>query len=118
MAKYLVLIYGNERTWAEAPAAWHQANAVRHQAFIASAGSAILGANELEPTARAVSVRAGASGSASVTEGPFLETKEIVGGYYLLEAADLAEAIRLAAQIPEATAPHGGVEIRPIVPIA
>jgi len=45
-------------------------------------------------------------------------TPEIVGGYYVLEAADLDEAIRLASQIPEATAAHGGVEIRPIRPIA
>jgi hypothetical protein len=118
MAKYLVLIYGDERAWADAPAAWHEANSLRHEAFHASAGPSILGANELEPAARAVSVRADKSGKASVTDGPFLETKEVVGGYYLLEAADLAEAVSLAAQLPEATASHGGVEIRPIVPIA
>ena len=114
MAKYLVLIYGNEQTWAEAPAAWHEANSVRHQTFIASAGPSILGAAELEPIAHAVSVRRSSSGKPSVTDGPFLETKEIVGGYYLLDAPDLAEAIRLASQIPEATGTHGGVEIRPI----
>jgi hypothetical protein len=118
MAKYLVLIYGNEQAWADAPADWHQANSLRHEEFHAAAGTSILGANELEPAARAVSVRAGKSGKASVTDGPFLETKEVVGGYYLLEAADIGEAIRLASQLPEATAPHGGVEIRPIVPIA
>jgi hypothetical protein len=118
MAKYLVLIYGDERAWAEAPAAWHEANSLRHEAFHASAGSSILGANELEPVARAVSVRAGRAGKASVTDGPFLETKEVIGGYYLLEAADLSEAVRLASELPEASAPHGGVEIRPIVPLA
>jgi hypothetical protein len=117
MAKYLVLIYGNERAWADAPAAWHEANSLGHQAFHASAGPSILGANELEPVARAVSVRAGKSGRASVTDGPFLETKEVIGGYYLLEAADLAEAVSLASQLPEATAPHGGVEVRPIMPL-
>jgi hypothetical protein len=115
MAKYLVLIYGNEQAWAEAPAAWHEANSAVHGALHASAGAAILGANELEPTTRAVSVRRGASGRPSVTDGPFLETKEVVGGYYLLDAPDLDEAIRLASQLPEATADHGGVEIRPIV---
>ena len=115
MPKYLVLIYGNEQTWASEPAAWHEANAARHQAFIAAAGSSIVGANELEPAARAVSVRADASGKASATDGPFLETKEVVGGYYLLDAPDLAEAVRLAGLIPEATATHGGVEVRPIV---
>ena len=114
MAKYLVLIYGNERTWAELPSEWHAANGARHQALIASAGSAILGVNELEPAARAVSVRADAAGNPAVTKGPFNDTAETVGGYYLLEAPDLAEAIRLASLIPEATASHGGVEIRPI----
>jgi hypothetical protein len=114
MPKYLVLIYGSERTWAEELPAWHAANAVRHQSFIRSAGHSVLGASELEPTARAVSIRADSSGKRSVTDGPFLETKEVIGGYYVLEAADLAGAIELAGQIPEATATHGGVEIRPI----
>jgi hypothetical protein len=116
MPKYLVLIYGNERTWAGQPQAWHEANAARHQAFIAAAGPAIVGANELEPTARAVSIRADSTGKASATDGPFLETKEVVGGYYVLDAPDLAEAVRLAGQIPEATSTHGGVEVRPIAP--
>ena len=114
MAKYLVLIYGNERTWADLPAEWHEANAARHQQLIASAGPAILGVNELEPPSNAVSIRADSSGNPSVTKGPFHETAEIVGGYYLLDAADIDEAIRLASMIPEATASHGGVEIRPI----
>ena len=115
MAKYLVLIYGNERTWADLPEDWHAANAARHQELIASAGSAILGVNELEPTSHTVSVRADALGNHVVTKGPFQQSPETVGGYYLLEAPDLSEAIRLASLIPEATATHGGVEIRPIV---
>lgn len=114
MAKYLVLIYGNERTWADLPAEWHAANAARHQALIASAGRSILSVNELAPTAQAVSVRGDAAGNASVTAGPFHQTPEIVGGYYLLEATDIEEATRLASLIPEASAEHGGVEIRPI----
>lgn len=115
MAKYLVLIYGNEQTWADASVAWQEANAAKHQAFINSARSSILGVNELEPAARAVSVRRGRTGKPSVTDGPFLESKEVIGGYYLLDALDLTEAIRLAGQIPEATDSHGGVEIRAIV---
>jgi hypothetical protein len=114
MAKYLVLIYGNERTWADLPPEWHDANGARHQALIASVGPAILGVSELEPTANAVSIRADSSGKPSVTKGPFNETPEIVGGYYLLEAPDVDEAIRIASMIPEATASHGGIEIRPI----
>jgi hypothetical protein len=114
MAKYLVLIYGNEQAWADLPAEWHAANGDRHQALIASAGRSILGVNELEPPSHTVSIRADPSGKPSVTEGPFHETPEIVGGYYLIEARDLGEAIGLASRIPEATASHGGVEIRPI----
>ena len=117
MAKYLVLIYGNEQAWADLPPEWHEANAARHQALIASAGPAILGVNELESPSRAMSIRRDSSGKASVTEGPFHETPEIVGGYYLLDAPDIDAAIRLASEIPEATATHGGVEIRPIAPL-
>jgi hypothetical protein len=110
------LIYGNERTWADETPEWQAANAARHQAFIAAAGRSVAGASELEPVARSVSVRRGASGGPSATDGPFLETKEVIGGYYVLDAPDLAEAVRLAGLIPEATATHGGVEIRPIAP--
>jgi hypothetical protein len=115
MAKYLVLIYGDEQAWAEAPEAWHEANARAHGVFHAAAGSAIVSANELDPIARAVSVRRGPRGGPSATDGPFADTKEVIGGYYVLEAPDLAEAVRLAGQLPEATASHGGVEVRPIV---
>ncbi len=114
MAKFLVLIYGNQGAWDDLPAEWHAANAARHQELIASAGPAILGVNELAPAAQAVSVRADESGAPAVTNGPFHQTPEVVGGYYLLEAPDIDEAIRLASRIPEATAAHGGVEIRPI----
>jgi hypothetical protein len=118
MAKYLVLIYGNEEAWDALPPEWHEANGARHQALHASAGKAILGANELERSAKAVSVRGDADGKPIVTHGPFADTTEFAGGYYLLEAADMAEATKLASQLPEATAAHGGVEIRGIVGMA
>lgn len=114
MPKYLVLIYGDEQQWAAAPAAWHQANTRSHEEFHNVAGAAIVTANELEPTTRAVSVRRGPAGRPSATDGPFIDTKEVVGGYYVLEARDLSEAVELAGQLPEATATHGGVEVRPI----
>jgi hypothetical protein len=114
MSKYLVLIYGNPQSWADAPEEWHRANADKHTAFHAEAGDAVVGGLELEPIGSAISIRAGRAGRPAVTNGPFLETKEVIGGYYVLEAADDAEAIRLAGLIPEATAPHGGVEIRPV----
>jgi hypothetical protein len=112
MAKYLVLIYGNAQTWADAPEEWHRQNADKHTAFHAEAGAAVVGGLELEPIGAAISVRAGKDGRPAVTNGPFLETKEVIGGYYVLEAAGETEAIRLAGLIPEATAPEGGVEIR------
>jgi hypothetical protein len=77
--------------------------------------AAIVSGNELERTARTVSVRADSAGRRSVTDGPFMDTKEVIGGDYVLEAADLHEAVELAGGIPEATATHGGVEVRPIV---
>ena len=114
MAKYLVLIYGDAQTWADASEQWQAENEAGHAAFNAAAGRAVLGGNELETADRAVTLRVNSSGRPSRTDGPFLETKEVLGGYYLLEAADLDEAIRLASDIPEASAPTSAVEIRPI----
>lgn len=114
MAKYLVLIYGDEQKWAEASDEWNTANGQRHGAFVAAAGDAVIGGQELEPTAMATSLRPDSTGRPAVTDGPFVESKEAIGGYYVLEAPDLDEAIRLAGQIPEASTESCGVEIRPI----
>jgi hypothetical protein len=78
--KYLVLIYGDEQKWAEAAPEWHEENAERHRAFIAAAGRVVLGANELEPTTNAVTLRSTSGGRPHPSDGPFLETKEAVGG--------------------------------------
>ena len=114
MPKYLVLIYGDEQKWAQASPEWNQANGEAHRSFIAAAGAAVLAVNELEPAVMAVTVRSDAAGRRQVTDGPFLETKEVIGGYYLLEAADMDEATALAGRIPEASAPFSGVEVRAI----
>jgi hypothetical protein len=63
----------------------------------------------------ATTLRTDGAGGVTTTDGPFLETKEAVGGYYLMEAADLDEVLALAARLPEVHAGHSGVEIRPIV---
>jgi hypothetical protein len=115
MSKYLVLIYGDEQVWGTASAEWNAENERRHGEFAAAAGAALLGGHELQRTNAAASIRADDSGEPQVTDGPFLESKEVVGGYYLLEAPNLEEAARLAALIPEASAPTGGVEIRPVL---
>jgi hypothetical protein len=114
MAKYLVLIYGDEEKWAAASPQWNQENVEGHRAFNAAAGAAVIAGNELERTAKAVTWRSDSAGRPHTTDGPFLETKEVVGGYYLLEAANMDAAIVLAGQIPEASAPFSGVEIRAI----
>ena len=66
----------------------------------------------LEPTATATTVTT-ASGELETLDGPFAETKEILGGFYILECADLDEALKYAAMIP--TADHGKIEIRPVM---
>lgn len=114
MAKYLILIYGDEQKWDARTAEEERANSEGHEAFRAAAGAGVLGGHELESTTTTTSLRADATGRLMVTDGPFVETKEVLGGYYVLEASDLDQAISLAGQLPEVRAGHSGVEIRPI----
>ncbi|MFD9127981.1 YciI family protein, partial [Kitasatospora sp. NPDC059571] len=74
--------------------------------------AAVLGATALHHPDPATTVRADGSGGFAVTDGPFAETKEALGGYYLVEAADLDEAIALAKDLPDDFG--GGVEVRPV----
>jgi hypothetical protein len=114
MAKYLVLIYGDEKEWATMTPAERQRIEAGHRRFVAAADAALLDGHELMAPATATSLRRGPAERPTVTDGPFLETKEVLGGYYLLEAADLDAAIALAGLLPEVAASHSGVEIRPI----
>ena len=111
MAEYLVLIYADERAMEGAdPSAW-QAMRAGHTAFGESRAGSLRGGNALQPSGTATSIRAADGGGFTITDGAFAETKEALGGYYLLEAADLDEAIALAKEVP---APFGGVEVRPV----
>ena len=74
------------------------------------ASGALVGANQLQPVDTATTVRV-RNDETLVTDGPFIETKEALGGYYLVEAADLDAAIAIAKDIPM---PFGGVEVRPV----
>jgi hypothetical protein len=111
MSEYLILIYENESNYPgpEDPG-WGQLMA-GHQKFGENNAASLRGGNALQPTATATSIR-GKGDDFTVTDGPFAETKEALGGYYLIEAADLDEAIAIAKQVP---APYGGVEVRPIM---
>jgi hypothetical protein len=115
MAKYLLLIYGDDQRWAAMSAEERRELDEGHRAFQAAAGSAIVGGHELEPAPIATSLRTDPTGRLTTTDGPFLETKEALGGYYVLEASDLDEVIGLASRLPEVSAGHSGVEIRPVV---
>jgi hypothetical protein len=111
MAQYLVLIYEDEAAWAGAGSDMFDQMFKEHQTFGANNAAAVQGGNALQPTGTATSIRKDAGGTVTVTDGPFAETKEALGGYYLIEAADLDEAIAVAKQVP---APFGGVEVRPV----
>jgi len=111
MAEYLILIYGDEAALGKADAESFNVMMKGHQDFGERNAAALRGGNALQPTATATSVREDSSGGFAVTDGPFAETKEALGGYYLIEAADLDEALAVAKQIPM---PAGGVEVRPI----
>jgi hypothetical protein len=111
--KYLLLIYGQESDWFNLAPAQTGAMMAEYGKFTEEINSQgkNLGSNRLKPVASATTVRV-RDGKRVVTDGPFAETKEQLGGYYLVEAADLDEAIAIAAKIPAAR--HGSVEVRPI----
>jgi hypothetical protein len=111
MAQYLVLIYSNEASWATTDEAFSAKIHDGHNKFGEKHGAALRGGNALEPTMSSTSLRANASGEFVTTDGPFAETKEALGGYYVVEADDLDAAIAIAKDIP---APFGGLEVRPI----
>ncbi len=111
MAEYLVLIYEDERGWENAAPETFSQLLAGHQAFGEKHKGCIRGGNALQPTGVATSIRKDAAGGFTITDGAFVETKEALGGYYLIEAADLDQAMRIAKDVP---APFGGVEVRPI----
>ena len=112
--KYLCLIYENEKEWEKLPPAESEAIMNEYFAFTndIQASGKLLGGEALQPTATATTVKV-RNGKVSTTDGPFVETKEQLGGFYLIEANDLNEAIQVASRIPSAR--FGGVEVRPVM---
>ena len=111
--KYMLLIYGTDQAWDEAgrEECYKESTQLAHR--LKAAGQ-YLAAAPLHPISTATSVRV-REGKPLVTDGPFAETREQLGGYFLIEAKDLDEAIRIAAVIPGARV--GTVEIRPVLEI-
>ncbi|MEO9180574.1 MAG: YciI family protein [Acidimicrobiales bacterium] len=111
MAEYLVIIYGNEESLAQAGDETMGKLMADHNSFGEANGANLRGGNALEGSSTATSLRKNSSGDIVTTDGPFAETKEAIGGYYVIEANDLDAALAIAKQVPM---PFGGVEVRPI----
>jgi hypothetical protein len=112
--KYLCLIYEDEKNWGTLSK--EQADAMMGEYFAFTDGikksNHYIGGEALQPTETATTVRV-RHGKISTTDGPFAETKEQLGGYYLINAKDLNDAIQVAAKIPSSR--MGSIEIRPIM---
>jgi hypothetical protein len=109
--KYMLLIYADEQVWTEGEReqCYQESTELTHQL---KAKGQYLGASPLHPVSTATSVQV-RNGKRLITDGPFAETREQFGGYFMVEAKDLDEAISIAARIPGAK--KGTVEIRPLV---
>ncbi|MEJ7630856.1 MAG: YciI family protein [Nocardioidaceae bacterium] len=113
MTQYMFMLFDDE-SWHEATESDWMEGMQAHRAFaeaVAAAGATVLDANALEHTRTATTVRnPGGSEGPLTTDGPFIETKEAIGGYYVIEARDLDQALELAA-----TCPSPIVEVRPVL---
>ena len=110
--EYLLLIYDDEKRWAGLSEGDMNSEMEGYGAFGMEFEGKIKGGNALQPTTTATAVRI-RNGKRLTTDGPFAETKEHLGGYYLIDAGDLDEAIAMAGKIPAAK--YGTIEVRPIM---
>jgi hypothetical protein len=112
--RYLCLIYEDEKAWQSVTQAEMEKGMAEYNAFTESIkkNGNYIGGEALQPTPTAKSVRV-RNGKISTTDGPYVETKEQLGGYYLIKAKDLNDAVQVASRIPGAK--NGTVEVRPIM---
>lgn len=112
--QYLCLIYDDEKLMDAMPEAERGAFFGEYMQFTADIKQSghLRGGDALQPVSTATTVRI-RDGKVTTTDGPFAETREQLGGYYLVEAKDLDEAIKIAAKIPSAR--YGSIEVRPIM---
>jgi hypothetical protein len=108
MPKYMVLIYGDEARWEQQSDEEREAAMARYVAL--AQRPEVVGGSELQPVATATSVRV-RNDETLVTDGPYAEVKEALGGYYVVECDSIDAACEFAALIPAAE--HGAVEVRP-----
>jgi hypothetical protein len=107
--EFLALIHSDEKAWENASDDERQAIYQRYMDF--SERGEVVGGAELQDTAAATTVRI-RDGQRVVTDGPYAEVKEALGGFFILEADSIDEACKLAAEIPAAE--HGAIEVRPV----
>jgi hypothetical protein len=112
--KYMLLIYDDEKGWAKLSETERQQAMGEYMQLTQQikSGGQYVASSQLHPTSAATSIRL-RNGKRLATDGPFAETREQLGGYYLIEAKDLDEAIAIAARIPSARS--GTIEVRPLV---
>jgi len=112
MPMYIALTYTPDVDWTQPEYAGEMQE---YREFGAAAAAVIKGGHALYPTATATTVRvpAGKGGEALTSDGPYAETKEALTGFYLLDCADLDEAVAIAAKMPAAW--NGAVEVRPVI---
>ena len=111
--QYLLLIYSGEAPEAFDRLSEDEQKAVLGEYYAISEAPGVTGGNQLQPTTTATTVRV-EDGRTLTTDGPFAETKEALGGYYLLDVDDLDAALDIAARIPAARM-GGSIEVRPVV---
>jgi len=114
--QYLLILYSNESGWSKMTPAEQEQGMAAYAAFteaLKKAG-ALAGSNRLQPISAATTVRV-ANGKTQVLNGPYADSKEQLGGYYLIDVPDLDAAISWAARCPGAG--HGTIEVRPIWPV-
>jgi hypothetical protein len=112
--KYMMLVYSDEKCWTDGEREHCIAESTKLTHELHKQGK-YLGCSPLQPVAAATSVRV-RDGKRQVTDGPFAETREQLGGFFLIEADNLGEAINIAGCIPAAK--KGTVEVRPVVEVA
>lgn len=113
MPKYVALIYGEELDPSVLTDEYIEAEMAEYIEFGNNNGPSLAGGEALHPTATATTIRTegGKGGKVVFTDGPFAETKEVLGGFYIIDAADLDGALAVAQQIPGSW--RGSVEVRP-----
>jgi len=115
MSEYMILIQGDPARWDAMTDTERAEIDTAHAEFRRRAGDAIRASGELQGPSSAVTVRRGDGGEPVAVDGPFTEAKEVVGGFYLIDAPDREAAVALASLLAEARHDHSGVQVQPLV---